>query len=89
MRPIMPGVMIVEAMAQTSAVLVVQTLDMIDKDPLVYFMSIEEAKFRNPVTPATGSSCTSPSSAAGARSGSSPARPGSTTASPPRRPSPP
>jgi 3-hydroxyacyl-[acyl-carrier-protein] dehydratase len=50
-RPIMPGVMIVEAMAQTSAVLVVQTLDMIDKDPLVYFMSIEEAKFRNPVTP--------------------------------------
>lgn len=50
-RPIMPGVMIIEAMAQTSAVLVVQTLDMIDKDPLVYFMSIEEAKFRNPVTP--------------------------------------
>ena len=50
-RPIMPGVMIVEAMAQTSAVLVVQTLDMIDKDPLVYFMSIEEAKFRSTVTP--------------------------------------
>lgn len=50
-RPIMPGVMIVEAMAQTSAVLVVQTLDMIDKDPLVYFMSIEDAKFRSTVTP--------------------------------------
>ena len=49
--PVMPGVLIIEAMAQTSAVLVVQTLDLIDKDLLVYFMSIDTAKFRSPVGP--------------------------------------
>ena len=49
--PIMPGVTIVEAMAQTSAVLVGLTLDLVDKNPLVYFMSIDEAKFRRMVTP--------------------------------------
>ena len=49
--PIMPGVTIIEAMAQTSALLVGLTLDLVDKDPLVYFMSIEEAKFRRMVTP--------------------------------------
>jgi 3-hydroxyacyl-[acyl-carrier-protein] dehydratase len=49
--PVMPGVLIVEAMAQTSAVLVVQTLDLIDKDLLVYFMSIDNAKFRKAVVP--------------------------------------
>jgi 3-hydroxyacyl-[acyl-carrier-protein] dehydratase len=49
--PVMPGVLIIEAMAQTSAVLVVQTLDLIDKDLLVYFMSIESAKFRRVVQP--------------------------------------
>lgn len=49
--PVMPGVLIIEAMAQTSAVLVVETLDLIDKNLLVYFMSIENAKFRNPVGP--------------------------------------
>jgi len=51
-RPVMPGVLIIEAMAQTAAVLVVQTLDLYDSDRLVYFMSIEEAKFRSPVVPA-------------------------------------
>jgi 3-hydroxyacyl-[acyl-carrier-protein] dehydratase len=50
-RPIMPGVTIVEAMAQTAAVLVVMTLDMIDNDMLVYFLSIDKCKFRHPVTP--------------------------------------
>ena len=45
--PVMPGVLIIEAMAQTSAVLVVETLDLIDKDLLVYFMSIDSAKFRH------------------------------------------
>lgn len=50
-RPVMPGVLIIEAMAQSAAVLVVETLSMIDQDPLVYFMSIEEAKFRSPVMP--------------------------------------
>jgi 3-hydroxyacyl-[acyl-carrier-protein] dehydratase len=50
-RPVMPGVLVIEAMAQTSAVLVVQTLDLIDKDLLVYFMSIDSAKFRRVVQP--------------------------------------
>ena len=50
-RPIMPGVLIIEGMAQTSAVLVVETLGVIDQDLLVYFMSIDEAKFRNKVGP--------------------------------------
>ena len=47
----MPGVLIVEAMAQTSACLVVKTLGDEAKGKVVYFMSIEEAKFRRPVTP--------------------------------------
>lgn len=50
-RPVMPGVLIVEAMAQTAAVLVVETLDLAGSDSLVYFMSIEGAKFRQTVTP--------------------------------------
>lgn len=50
-RPIMPGVLIIEAMAQTSAVLVVSTLGADSEGKLVYFMSIDEAKFRKPVVP--------------------------------------
>ncbi len=50
-QPIMPGVLIVEAMAQTSAVLVVETMGGDAEGKLVYFMSIEEAKFRKPVVP--------------------------------------
>jgi 3-hydroxyacyl-[acyl-carrier-protein] dehydratase len=50
-RPIMPGVMIVEAMAQTAGVLVVHTLGKAAEGKLVYFMSIENARFRRPVTP--------------------------------------
>ncbi|HEY0901029.1 MAG TPA: 3-hydroxyacyl-ACP dehydratase FabZ [Micavibrio sp.] len=49
--PVMPGVLIVEAMAQTSAILVVQTLGAEAEGKLVYFMSIDMAKFRKPVTP--------------------------------------
>jgi 3-hydroxyacyl-[acyl-carrier-protein] dehydratase len=49
--PVMPGVLSIEAMAQTSAVLVVETLGVIDQDLLVYFMSIEGAKFRHVVQP--------------------------------------
>lgn len=45
-RPVMPGVLIIEAMAQTSAVLVVETLALHDSDRLVYFMGIDSAKFR-------------------------------------------
>lgn len=50
-KPVMPGVLIIEAMAQTSAVLVVETLGKDAEGKLVYFMSIEEAKFRKPVVP--------------------------------------
>lgn len=50
-RPIMPGVLIIEAMAQTSAVLVVATLGAESEGKLVYFMSVDEAKFRKPVVP--------------------------------------
>ncbi len=50
-RPIMPGVLIVEAMAQTAAVMVVDTLDMIDKGMLVYFMTVDKTRFRSPVVP--------------------------------------
>jgi len=50
-HPIMPGVLIVEAMAQTSAVLVVATLGEESKGKLVYFMSVENARFRKPVVP--------------------------------------
>ncbi|MDH3594575.1 MAG: 3-hydroxyacyl-ACP dehydratase FabZ [Rhodospirillales bacterium] len=50
-QPIMPGVLIVEAMAQTAAVLVVQTLESDAAGKLVYFMTINEARFRKPVSP--------------------------------------
>ena len=49
--PIMPGVTIVEAMAQTSAVMVVLSMDLADKSPLVYFMGIDKVKFRRKVVP--------------------------------------
>jgi len=50
-KPVMPGVLIIEAMAQTSAVLVVETLGKAAEGKLVYFMSIDEARFRKPVVP--------------------------------------
>lgn len=50
-RPVMPGVLIVEAMAQTAAVLVVYTLGPKSEGKLVYFMSIDDARFRRPVFP--------------------------------------
>ena len=49
--PIMPGVTIIEAMAQTSAVMVGVTLEMADKDMKVYFMAIDKCKFRRKVVP--------------------------------------
>lgn len=49
--PIMPGVMIVEAMAQTAAVMVGVDKELADRDFLVYFMSIESCKFRRKVVP--------------------------------------
>lgn len=49
--PIMPGVTIIEAMAQAAAVLVGVASDLADKDFLVYFMGIDKAKFRRKVVP--------------------------------------
>ena len=50
-HPVMPGVLIVECMAQTSAVLVMETLGAEAAGRVVYFMSIENARFRRPVVP--------------------------------------
>ena len=49
--PIMPGVLLIEAMAQTAGALVVETLGPEMRGKLVYFMSVDEAKFRAPVRP--------------------------------------
>lgn len=49
--PVMPGVLIVEAMAQTSALLVVHTLGKEAESKVVYFMTIDDARFRKPVVP--------------------------------------
>lgn len=49
--PVMPGVTIIEAMAQTAAVMVGVALDMADKNMKVYFMAIDKAKFRRKVGP--------------------------------------
>jgi 3-hydroxyacyl-[acyl-carrier-protein] dehydratase len=50
-KPVMPGVLIVEAMAQTAAALVVATMGTEAEGKLVYFMTIDEARFRRPVMP--------------------------------------
>lgn len=50
-RPIMPGVLIIEALAQCAGLLVMRSANKSSKDSLVYFMSIDEAKFRKPVVP--------------------------------------
>jgi 3-hydroxyacyl-[acyl-carrier-protein] dehydratase len=49
--PVMPGVLIIESMAQTAAVLVVETLGPTAAGKLVYFMTVDNAKFRKPVVP--------------------------------------
>jgi 3-hydroxyacyl-[acyl-carrier-protein] dehydratase len=50
-RPVMPGVLLIESMAQTAAVLVVHTLGAESEGKLVYFMSVDNARFRRPVFP--------------------------------------
>ena len=51
-HPIMPGVLIIEAIAQTAATLVVDSMDGVDAEThIVYFMTIENARFRKPVFP--------------------------------------
>lgn len=50
-KPIMPGVLIVEAMAQTAGVLVAYTMGEAAENKLIYFMAIDSARFRRPVVP--------------------------------------
>jgi 3-hydroxyacyl-[acyl-carrier-protein] dehydratase len=50
-RPIMPGVLQIEALAQAAGVLAVESMGLQDSGKLVYFMAIEGAKFRKPVEP--------------------------------------
>lgn len=50
-HPIFPGVLIIEAMAQTAAAMVVHTLGPDAENKLVYFMTVDEARFRKPVVP--------------------------------------
>lgn len=50
-RPIMPGVMIIEALAQAAGILAVESLGLVGSGKLVYFMAIDGAKFRRPIEP--------------------------------------
>ena len=50
-NPVMPGIAIVESMAQTAAILVNFTLDMIDREIGIYLMALDNAKFRRMVAP--------------------------------------
>ncbi len=50
-RPVMPGVLIIEAMAQTAGILVVHSIGSEAEGKLVYFMSIDGARFRRPILP--------------------------------------
>ncbi len=49
--PVMPGVLIIEAMAQTAGLVVVEFMGLESKKKIVYFMTIDDARFRKPVTP--------------------------------------
>ena len=89
-RPIMPGVTIIEAMAQTAAVMVGTALGMEDRNMLVYFMAIDRAKFRRMVQPGDvlEMKLETLRGKPGARSGNSPAWPRSRATWPPRPSSP-
>ncbi len=50
-RPVMPGVLQIEALAQAAAILAIETLELAGSNKLVYFMSIDGTKFRSPVEP--------------------------------------
>ena len=50
-RPVFPGVLIIESMAQTAGCLVVATLGAASEGKLVYFMTVDDARFRKPVVP--------------------------------------
>jgi 3-hydroxyacyl-[acyl-carrier-protein] dehydratase len=74
-RPIMPGVLIVEALAQAAGILAIETLELAGSGKLVYFMAIEEAKFRALWSRACCSTCMWALSRSGRVSASSGARP--------------
>ena len=50
-KPVMPGVLIIESMAQSAAVLVSKTLGIDAQGKIVYFMTIDNTRFRSPVVP--------------------------------------
>lgn len=53
-QPVMPGVLLIEGMAQTAGAFCIRTLSLLNKEgaaPLIYFMTIDKAKFRKPVVP--------------------------------------
>lgn len=50
-KPVMPGVLIIEALAQAAALYTVMDTGEGTKDKIVYFMAIDQAKFRKPITP--------------------------------------
>ena len=50
-NPVMPGVLLIEGMAQTAAVLCLRFLNEFQSPPLIYFMGIDKARFRRPVVP--------------------------------------
>ena len=50
-NPVMPGVLLVEGMAQTAGALCMRFMDEFKQPPIVYFMSIDKARFRRPVVP--------------------------------------
>ena len=50
-RPIMPGVLIIEALAQAAGILAIESMNLLGSGKLVYFMAIDGAKFRAPVEP--------------------------------------
>jgi 3-hydroxyacyl-[acyl-carrier-protein] dehydratase len=50
-NPVMPGVLLIEGMAQTAGALCMRHLEKFEEPPLVYFMAIDKARFRRPVVP--------------------------------------
>ena len=50
-NPVMPGMLLIEGMAQTAGALCMRFLDEFEEPPLVYFMAIDKARFRRPVIP--------------------------------------
>ncbi|MGC2497442.1 MAG: 3-hydroxyacyl-ACP dehydratase FabZ [Acidobacteriaceae bacterium] len=74
-RPVMPGVMIIEALAQAAAILCFLSANVIPNDETrFYFVGIDEARFRKPVDPAINSYSPRRSSALSSPSGASPPR---------------